>query len=545
MSRKAIFPTFRGAGFTEEEMQRPIIAVANSWTEVVVGHVHLNKVSEAVKAGIREGGGTPMEFNTVALCDGVSEGSPGMRYPLPSRELIADSIEAMVLGHTDLFDGMVCLCTCDKIVPGMLMGAARVNIPTIFVTGGQMRPGRFKGEEIVVFDLAGVYRRFQTGEIEPDEFFGKVTSACPGPGACNVLGTASTMACMTEALGMSLPGCATHFSAESKEMRIARESGIQIMKLTDKGTKPSDILTKEAFENAIRVDMAIGGSTNTTLHLPAIANEANIRLDLMDFDRLSRGTPNLCRLKPNGPMNFTVLEKAGGVPAVIKRLEPLLHLDVPTVSGKTLGENIKDVRVEDDEIIRPLDRPYMKEGGIAVLYGNLAPEGAVIKMSAVHPSMLVHSGPARVFDSEEDCHMAFDNNLIKSGDVIVIRYEGPKGGPGMREMLMVTMRISESDLNKSVALVTDGRFSGGTAGPCIGHVSPEAVEGGPIAAVKEGDTISIDIPNRKLVVELGDDEIQERLKLWSPPEPRVKRGYLALYARTISSANRGAIRETK
>nr|MDO8135291.1 dihydroxy-acid dehydratase [Candidatus Njordarchaeum guaymaensis] len=545
MSRKAIFPTFRGAGFSEEEMQRPVVAVANSWTEVTVGHVHLDKVADAVKAGIRQAGGTPMEFNTIALCDGVSEGSFGMRYPLPSRELVADSIEAMVQGHSDLFDGMVCLCTCDKIVPGMLMGAARVNIPTIFVTGGQMRPGRFRGEEIVVFDLAGLYRRFQDGEIEPDEFFGKVTSACPGPGACNLLGTATTMACMTEALGMSLPGCATHFSAESKEMRIARESGLQIMRLTEKGVKPSDILTKEAFENAIRVDMAIGGSTNTTLHLPAIANEANVGLDLIDFDRLSRDTPNLCRLKPNGPMNFTVLEKAGGVPAIMKRLEPLLHLDVPTVSGKTLRENIEAAKVENDEIIRPLDRPYMKEGGIAVLYGNLAPGGAVVKMSAVHPSMLVHSGPARVFDSEEDCHTAFDNNVIKPGDVIVIRYEGPKGGPGMREMLMVTMRISESDLNKSVALVTDGRFSGGTAGPCIGHVSPEAVEGGSIAVVREGDTISIDIPNRKLVVELDDDEIQERLQSWAPPEPKVKRGYLALYARTISSANRGAIREIK
>jgi dihydroxy-acid dehydratase len=545
LSRKAIFPTFRGAGFTEEEMQRPIIAVANSWTEVVVGHVHLSKVSEAVKAGIREAGGTPMEFNTVALCDGVSEGSPGMRYPLPSRELIADSIEAMVQGHADLFDGMVCLCTCDKIVPGMLMGAARVDIPTIFVTGGQMRPGRYKGEEIVVFDLAGVYRRFQSGEMEAEEFFGKVTSACPGPGACNVLGTASTMACMTEALGMSLPGCATHFSAESKEMRIARESGHQIMRLTEKSVKPSNILTKQAFENAIRVDMAIGGSTNTTLHLPAIANEAHVDLGLIDFDRLSRDTPNLCSLKPNGPKNFTVLEEAGGVPAVMNRLGTLLHLDVSTVSGKTVRENIKDANVKDSEIIRPLARPYMKEGGIAVLHGNIAPGGAVVKTSAVHPSMLVHSGPAKVFDCEEDCHTAFESSQIRPGDVIVIRYEGPKGGPGMREMLMVTMRISESDLNKSVALVTDGRFSGGTAGPCIGHVSPEAVEGGLLAVVRDGDTINIDIPNRKLDVELDQDEINERLQIWTPPEPKVKRGYLALYARTVSSADRGAIRVTK
>lgn len=389
MSRKAIFPTFRGAGFTEEEMQRPIIGIANSWNEFVVGHVHLNKVSESVKAGIREGGGTPMEFNTIALCDGVSEGSLGMRYPLPSRDLIADSIEAMVEGHADLFDGIVCICTCDKIVPGMLMGAARVNRPTIFVTGGQMNPGRYKGEEIVVFDLARIYRQFSSGELEAEEFFGKVTSACPGPGACNLLGTATTMACMTEALGMSLPGCATHIAGESKELRFAKESGLQIMKLVEKGIKSSEILTKEAFENAIRVDMAIGGSTNTTLHLPAIANDANISIDLTDFDRLSRDTPNLCRFKPNGPNNFTELEKAGGVPAVMKRLQHILHLGANTVTGKTVGENIKDVVIVNDEIIRPIERPYMKEGGIAVLYGNLAPNGAVVKMSAVHPRMLV------------------------------------------------------------------------------------------------------------------------------------------------------------
>jgi dihydroxy-acid dehydratase len=483
-----------------------------------------------------------MEFNTIALCDGYSEGAFGMRYPLPSRELIADSIEAMVQGHADLFDGMVCICTCDKIVPAMLMAAARVNIPTIFVTGGQTRPGRYKGEDITVFDLAKVYNQFQSGELSPEEFFGKVASACPGPGACNVLGTATSMACMTEALGLSLPGCATYFATDSKGMRTAKESGLQIMRLIEKNVKPSDILTKEAFENAIRVDMAIGGSTNTTLHLPAVANEANIAIDLKDFDRLSRVTPNLCRIKPNGPLNFSELEKAGGVPAVMKRLEGLLHLEAITVTGKTVGENIKDIIVEDEEIIRPVDRPYMKDGGIAVLYGNLAPNGAVVKTSAVHPSMLVHSGPAKVFESEEDCHNAFDSNQIKPGDTVVIRYEGPKGGPGMREMLMITIRISESDLNKSVALVTDGRFSGGSAGLSIGHVSPEAMEGGPIAVVKEGDIIEIDVPNRKLNVKLSSDEIESRLKMWTPPPPKVKRGLLALYAKTTTSANRGAIR---
>jgi dihydroxy-acid dehydratase len=543
LSRKAIFPTFRGAGFSEEEMQKPIIGIANSWNEIAVGHIHLNKVSEAVKAGIRKAGGTPMEFNTIAVCDGVSEGSLGMRYPLPSRDLVADSIETMVRGHSDLFDGMVCLCTCDKIVPGMLMGAARVNIPTVFVTGGQMPPGRFKGEDIVVYDLAKIYRQFSSGELTPEEFFGKVSSACPGPGACNVLGTATTMACMTEALGMSLPGCATHIAGEAKGLRLAADSGRQIITLVEKGLKPSDILTKNAFDNAIRVDMAIGGSTNTALHIPAIANEANVNVDLEDFDRLSRSTPNLCRIKPNGPYNFTELEKAGGVPAVMKRLEALLNLDASTVSGRNVAENIKDAVVKDDEIIRPIDRPYSKDGGIAVLYGNLAPGGAVVKASAVHPSMLVHSGPVRVFDSEEDCTNAFENNEIKQGDVVVIRYEGPKGGPGMREMLMITMRISETNLNTSVALVTDGRFSGGTGGLSIGHVSPEAFEGGPIAVVREGDTILIDVPNRRLNVKVDDDEIERRLKAWKPPEPRVKKGYLALYAKTTSSANKGAIRE--
>jgi len=542
MSRKVIYPLFRGAGFTQEDMQRPVIAIANSWTEVVVGQIHLRKVSEAVKAGIKEGGGTPMEFNTIALCDGYSEGFTGMRYPLPSRDLVADSLEAMVQGHADLFDGMVCICTCDKVVPGMLMGAARCNIPTIFVTGGQMRPGKFKGEDITVFDLANVYRRFQSGQCSPEEFFGKVSSACPGPGACNVLGTATTMACLTEVLGMSLPGCATYIAGEAKGTQLAKDSGRQILKLIEQGLKPADILTPKAFDNAIRVDMAIGGSTNTTLHLPAIANEANVSLDLKDFDRLSRTTPNLCRFKPNGPHNFTELEGAGGVPAVMKRLDRLLHLDALTVSGKTVGENIKAAVVKNEELIRPLSKAYAPEGGIAVLYGSLAPEGAVVKTSAVLQTMLVHSGPAKVYASEEECDASFDKGEVKPGDVVVIRYEGPKGGPGMREMLMITMRISESDLNKSVALVTDGRFSGGTAGLCVGHVSPEAIAGGPIAVVKDGDTIQIDIPNRKLDVKVSKEELKKRLKGWTPPPLKVSRGFLALYAQTVSSATKGAIR---
>jgi dihydroxy-acid dehydratase len=537
-----IFPMLRGAGFSSEEMQRPVVAIANSWTEVVAGHVHLRTISQAVREGVRAAGGTPMEFDTIALCDGLSEGTPGMRYPLPSRDLVADSIEAMISGHEGLFDGMVCICTCDKIVPGMLMGAARVNIPTIFVLGGPMRPGIYKGTEIVATDLQKFYVDYTRGILDPDELLEVVNVACPGPGACNLMGTACTMASLTEALGIALPGCATPFATDSKRLLFAKRSGEQIVSLIKKNIKSSDILTKKSFENAVKVDMAIGGSTNTTLHLPAIANELDIEIDLKYFDKISRETPCLCKIKPNGPFNFSDLEKAGGIPAVMKRLEPLLHLDALSVTEKSLGENLKDVVVNDNDIIRTLDKPYMKDGGIAALYGNLAPDGAVIKVSAVDPSMLVHTGPARVFDSEMACLEAFEQSGIKPGDVIVIRYEGPKGGPGMREMLMATMQISESKFNKSVALVTDGRFSGGTAGPCIGHVSPEAMEGGPIALVKEGDMIEIDIPNRKLNVKISKDELKKRSSKWKRPEAKVRKGLLALYAKNISSASKGAIR---
>jgi len=483
-----------------------------------------------------------MEFDTIALCDGLSEGTPGMRYPLPSRDLIADSIEAMILGHEGMFDGMVCVCTCDKIVPGMLMGAARVDIPTIFVLGGPMRPGNYKGKEIVATDLQMFYVDFTRGKLSLDELLEVVNLACPGPGACNLMGTACTMASMTEALGMAVPGCATPYATDSKRLFIAKRSGEQILNLIKNKIKPSDILTKKSFENAIKVDMAIGGSTNTALHLPAIANELDIEIDLKDFDRISRDTPCLCKIKPNGEFNFSDLEKAGGIPAVMKRLEPLLYLDALTVTGQSVGENIKDVIVKDDEIIRPFDRPYMEDGGLAALYGDLAPDGAVVKVSAVDPGMLIFNGPARVFDSEGECLEAFKKDKIKSGDVLVIRYEGPKGGPGMREMLMATMQISESEFNKSVALVTDGRFSGGTAGPCIGHVSPEAMEGGAIALVQEGDTIEIDIPNRKLNVKISEDELKNRLGKWKMPESKAQKGLLAIYAKNVTSASRGAVR---
>jgi dihydroxy-acid dehydratase len=537
-----IFPMLRGAGFSSEDMSKPIVAIANSWTEVVAGHVHLRKISQAVRDGVKAAGGTPIEFNTIALCDGLSEGTPGMRYPLPSRDLVADSIEAMILGHEGMFDGMVCLCTCDKIIPGMLMGSARVNLPTIFVLGGPMHPGIYKGKEIVATDLQKFYVEYTRGKLDPEELLEVVNKACPGPGACNLMGTACTMASLTEALGLTLPGCATIFATDPKRILLAKNSGNQIINLIKKEIKPSDILTKKSFENAIKVDMAIGGSTNTTLHLPAIANELDIEIDLKYFDTISRETPCLCKIKPNGPFNFSDLEKAGGIHAVMKRLEPILHLDALTVTEKSLGENLKDVVIKDNEIIRPLNNPYIKEGGLASLYGNLAPDGSVVKVSAVDPSMLVHKGPAKVFDSEMACLDAFEQREIKSGDVIVIRYEGPKGGPGMREMLMATMQISESEFNKSVALVTDGRFSGGTAGPCIGHVSPEAMEGGPIALVKDGDIIEIDIPNRKLSVKISKEELKKRLSKWKKPEDKVAKGLLALYAKNISSASRGAIR---
>ena len=544
MGLKEIFPMFRGAGFTQADMRKPVIAIANSWTDVVVGHVHLRELAQEVKDGIRVSGGTPMEFNTIALCDGFSEGSSGMRYPLPSRDLIADTVEAMVSGHEGLFDGMVCLCSCDKIIPGMLMAAARLDIPTIFVTGGPMRPGRYRDRELVPIDLPKVNVEFIAGKIGLEEFLETVNATCPGPGACNLMGTACTMQCMAEALGMALPGSATPFATGARRLALARKSGERIMELVKDGIRPSSIMARSAFENAIAVDMAIGGSTNTTLHLPAIAHELGIRVDLKDFDMISRATPCLCMVKPNGPHNFSELDKAGGIPTVMKMLKPLLHLDALTVTGHTVGENIAHASAGNGDIIRTLDTPYLEEGGIAALYGNLAPDGAVVKVSAVNPSMLVHSGPARVFESEETCIAAFDSKGIRPGDVVVIRYEGPKGGPGMREMLMVTMRISESELSTSVALVTDGRFSGGTAGPCIGHVSPEAMEGGPLALVREGDIIEIDIPQRSLSLKVGEGEFEQRSKSWKPPEPKCTHGLLALYAANVSSASRGAVRLT-
>ena len=530
---------FKAAGLTDSDLEKPLIAVANSWNEIIPGHVHLDKLAEAVKQGVREGGGTPLEFNTIGICDGIAMGHEGMRTPLPSREIIAASVELMIEAHQ--FDAMVAIAACDKIEPGMVMAALRLNVPTIFVTGGCMLAGEWKGRRLGINHLFEAISKAKKGEISEEDLKGLEDYGLPGPGSCAGLYTANTMAILIEALGLSLPGAGTAPAVSAERVRIARESGKQIMYLLEHDIKPRDIVTYEAVENAIRVDMALGGSTNSVLHLMAIAHEAGVKLSLEDFDEISKTTPVLAKINPAGPYFVEDLHRAGGVLAVMKELEPLLNLDVLTVTGKTLKELLKDVKVRDREIIRSRDNPYSKEGGIAILWGSLAPEGAVVKQSAVAPEMLKFEGEAIVFDREEDAVKAILDGKIKEGQVIVIRYEGPKGGPGMREMLAATSAITGAGLEKSVALITDGRFSGATRGPCIGHVSPEAAEGGPIALVKNGDIISIDIPNRRLDLKVPPEELEERKKHWKPPEPKVKTGYLRLYSSIAESASKGAV----
>jgi len=531
----------KALGNTDEEIERPFVGVVNSWNEFVPGHIHLDKIAEAVKAGIRLAGGTPFEFNTIGICDGLAMGHEGMKYSLPSREVIADSIELMIQAHR--MDAMVLIPTCDKIVPGHLMALARIDIPSIVVTGGPMCYG-YVGDEgadlISVFEGIG---KFREGKLSEEELQELENFACCGAGSCAGLFTANTMACMTEALGMSLPGCATTHAVDAKKMRIAKRSGMKIMDILGRNILPSQILTQEAFENAIRIDMAIGGSTNTLLHLPAIANELGIKLELGIFDRLSRETPHLVNLRPGGKHFMLDFDRAGGVPAVMNRIKDLLNLDVITVTGKSLKENLEDFKIinpsKNREVIKTINDPYHREGGIAVLFGSLAPMGAVVKQSAVNEKMLVHKGPARVFNSEEEAKNAISNKEIKEGDVVVIRYEGPKGGPGMREMLEVTSTIVGMGLSDSVALITDGRFSGGTRGPCIGHVSPEAAEGGPISLVENGDIIEIDIPNRRLNLLVGEDILENRRR--KEFKPKIKKGYLRRYSREVSSADKGAV----
>ncbi|RJS85662.1 dihydroxy-acid dehydratase [Candidatus Bathyarchaeota archaeon] len=524
-------------GLTDNDFDKPFIGIANSYTTAVPGHIHLNKLVEFVKAGITAAGGVPFEFNTIALCDGLTMGHLGMHYSLPSRELIADSVEVVV--EANRFDGVVLLTNCDKITPGMLMAAARLNVPAIVVTGGPMLTGIFKGRRVDVTSIFEAVGEVTAGKMSIEDLRLMEEYAFPGCGSCNGMYTANTMACITEALGMSLPGCATSLAVSSAKARIAKLSGERIVKLVENDIKPLDIMTREAFENAIMVDMALGGSTNTVLHLKAVANEAGVDLPLDLFDELSRKTPHLCDMRPAGPYDLQQLDSAGGIPAVMKELHSIIHLDPITVTGKTVEENIKDAEVYNREVIRPFNSPVHREGGIAILKGTLAPKGAVVKATAISPNILVHEGPAKVFDSEEEAMKAILGGDIVKGDVIVIRYEGPKGGPGMREMLSPTAAVAGMGLSDSVALVTDGRFSGATRGPCIGHVSPEAAEGGPIAVVEEGDIIQIDIPKRRLNILVDEDELAERMRRWKPKPPKIAKGYLRRYSSMVRSADEG------
>ena len=529
----------KALGITDKDLDKPFIAVVNSFTTVVPGHAHLNQVADAVKAGVISAGGIPFEFNTIAICDGLAMGHEGMKYSLPSRELIADSIEVMVQAHR--FDGMVLVTNCDKITPGMLMTAARLNIPAIVVTGGPMLSGIYKGRKIGTASMFEAVGEVAAGKMSEEELKKLEDLACPSCGSCNGMFTANTMACVTEALGMSLPGCATPSAVSAARLRIAKESGERVVELITEDLKPLDIMTSEAFENAVMVDMALGGSTNTVLHLSAMAREAKVSLPLTLFGELSTRVPHLCNMVPSGPYAMEDLDAAGGIPAVMKELSPFLNLNVVTVTGKTVQENIEQTVVLDANVIRPLPNPVHPEGGIAILEGTLAPNGAVVKATAISPKMLAHNGPAKVFDSEEEAMKAILNKEIREGDVVVIRYEGPRGGPGMREMLSPTATIAGMGLSESVALVTDGRFSGATRGPCIGHVSPEAADGGPIAVLKNGDIIEIDVPKRKLNVELNDEDLENRLKSWKPKQLKGGKGYLVRYSQLVQPAHMGSV----
>ncbi len=522
----------KSLGLTDQDIAKPFIGIANSYTSIVPGHVHLRALGEAVKEGILEAGGTPFEFNTIAVCDGIAMGHEGMRYSLPSRELIADSVEIMMQAHR--LDGMVLISNCDKVTPGMLMAAARLNVPAISVTGGPMESGILDGQKVGVNNVFEAVGKVFAGKMTEAESTKLENVACPGCGSCNGMFTANTMACLTEALGMSLPYCATALANGALKQRIAKETGAKIVELVKKDIKPSQIMTQNAFENAAAVDMALGGSTNSVLHLSAIANEAGAKLNLATYDKIGRKVPHLCSMIPSGAFDMSDLGNAGGLPALINELQPFIHYDTLTVTTKTVGENVAQAKVINAEVIRPLDNPVHKEGGVAILKGNLAPKGAVVKMAAVSPKMLKHKGPAKVYDSEREAQSAMKRNEVVAGDVVVIRYEGPKGGPGMPEMLIPTATIAGMGLSESVALITDGRFSGATRGPCIGHVAPEAFDGGPIATLRNGDKITIDIPNRILKVELSDKELEERLAAWKPRKPKISKGYLSRYTPTAS-----------
>ena len=541
-TRAAHRSLFYAMGYTEEELKKPLIGVCCAANEIIPGHMHLDTIAQAVKYGILEAGGTPIEFPAIGICDGIAMGHDGMKYPLASRELVADSVEAVANGHA--FDGLVLIPNCDKIVPGMLMAAARLNIPAVVVSGGPMLPGRMNGKDIsvsTVFEAAG---RFESGQICAAELSEIEHCACPGCGSCSGLFTANTMNCLTEVLGMGLPGNGTIPAAyNGQRIALAKHAGMAIMNLVEKNIRPRDIMTAAAFDNAITVDMAIGGSSNTALHLPAIAHEAGIELPLSRFDVISKKTPYLTKLSPGGSHHIIDLNEAGGISAVMNELDKLglINKECITVCDKTVGETIAKARITRPDVIHTVEEPYRKTGGIAVLTGNIAPECSVVKESAVAEEMLKHSGPAKVFDSEDEAIAAICGKQIEKGDVVVIRYEGPKGGPGMREMLNPTSVLAGMGLDKDVALLTDGRFSGATRGACIGHISPEAREGGNIALIQNGDIIEIDIPNRSLNVKLSDEELAERRANWVCPPPKVKSGYLARYAALVTSAATGAV----
>ncbi len=526
-------------GISRRQLSQPFIGIASSFSDLVPGHIGMRDLERFCERGVSSGGGTPFLFGIPAICDGIAMGHSGMHYSLPLRELIADSIEAVTLAHA--LDGLILLTNCDKITPGMLMAAARLDIPAVVVTAGPMLSGRAFGRRLsLVRDTFEAVGRYKAGKISAEELGCLEEEACPGAGACQGLYTANTMACVTEALGMSLPGCATALAVSAKKRRIAYESGRRVVELVKQEITPKKIMTRVSFEHAILVDMALGGSTNTVLHIPAIANEAGIQLSLELFDQLSRRTPHITHLLPAGDYFMEDLDAAGGVPAVLSRLSGLLRPN-PTVSGADITEIAAEASVLDEEVIRTLERAYHPEGGIAVLKGNLAPDGAVVKQSAVKEQALKFTGRARVFDSEDQAMQAILGGRITSGEVVVIRYEGPKGGPGMREMLAPTSALIGMGLGDVVALITDGRFSGGTKGPCIGHISPEAAEGGLIALVAEGDTISIDIPQRKLELKVPEVDLELRRQSWQPPEPKIKTGYLARYAKLVTSASTGAV----
>jgi len=533
----------RACGLTDADIEKPFIGIANSFCEIVPGHVHLNKVADVVKQSVRKAGGTPFEFNTIAVCDGVAMGHTGMKYSLASREIIADSVETMARAHC--FDALICIPNCDKIIPGMLMAAVRLNIPTIFVSGGPMAAGKTKDGRAV--DLISIFEgvaEFNAGKIDEAQLKELECTGCPGEGSCSGMFTANSMNCLCEAIGMALAGNGTILAIDPRRQELYKEAGKQIMFLLEKDIKPLDIINEKSLDNAFVLDMAMGGSTNTVLHTLAVANEAGIKYGLERINTISVKCPNICKVAPSSKFHIEDVDAAGGISAILKevsKIPNLLNTDCPTVTGKTIGENIAGAEIKNPEVIRSLDNAYSKTGGLAILRGNLAPKGGIVKTAGVAPEMLTHSGPAVIFESQEDACEGILAGKVKQGDVVVIRNEGPKGGPGMQEMLSPTSYIMGAGLGESAALITDGRFSGGTRGACIGHISPEAAVGGPIGLLKDGDIIEIDIPNNKINVKLSDKELAERKKQFKPPKPRITKGYLAKYASMATSADTGAV----